>query len=181
MKRHTTVPRAHALSASHEPHPPRQRQGTDAHDDAQRTDLNQDATHHDITPASEPAPGSPHTVLVVDDAEDSRELLRWQLGGDTHLKIVGEAGDGELAVQRAADLQPDLIILDLNMPHRDGLSVIPQLYAAAPRTRVVVLTSYNSPNALHTALDLGAVHCLLKGTPRVDLLHALHRALRLRD
>ncbi|WP_170169750.1 response regulator transcription factor [Nocardioides aurantiacus] len=131
-------------------------------------------------PTVEPSVGS-RTVLIVDDVEESRDLLMWQLERDSQLHVIGQAADGQEAVARAAELQPDLVVLDLNMPRRDGLTTIPQLYNVAPRTRVVVLTSYNSQEALHAAADLGAVKCLLKGMRRADLLSALHRALGLAD
>lgn len=185
-----TRPRAQARSlfaeadpvlwaAAHRNDPPQQRLPSETGSEVTRSERHR--AWHDAAPQPGDTPARTHSVLIVDDSEESRDLLRWQLGRDSRLRVVGEATDGAQALSSAVKLQPELIILDLNMPHRDGLSILPQLYAAVPHTRVVVLTSYNSPDALHAALDLGAVQCLLKGTRRTDLLRALHRALGLND
>jgi DNA-binding NarL/FixJ family response regulator len=84
-------------------------------------------------------------ALLVDDVEDFRLLLRLKLEETDAVEIVGEASDGEEAIERAAALQPDLVLLDLDMPVMDGLAAIPHLARVAPGAHIVVLTGCCGP------------------------------------
>ena len=82
-------------------------------------------------------------VVVADDVEDVRILLRMNLEIDGRFEIVGEAGDGVEAVQAARELQPDAIVLDLMMPKKGGIEAIPEIIRNAPRTKILVLTAHD--------------------------------------
>jgi DNA-binding NarL/FixJ family response regulator len=103
-------------------------------------------------------------VLVVDDHPLTRDALASLLvqGG---FDVVGEAGDGDEAIALAAELQPDLVLLDLSMPGLDGLSALPRLRAAAPGCEVVVLTASGTEENLLAAIRAGAAGYLLKSEP----------------
>ena len=100
-------------------------------------------------------------TLVVDDHPLTRAALVGLL--EQHdFAVVGEAGDGEEAIGRARELQPDLVLLDLSMPGLGGLDALPRLRAAAPRCEVVVLTASGTEENLLAAIRAGAAGYLLK-------------------
>lgn len=131
------------------------------------------ATHAPHAPA---AVGSPRTVLVVDDVAETRELLRWQLGTDPDLHVVGEATDGDDALAQVSRLRPDIVILALMMPVRGGLDTIPRLRQLAPACCVVAITSCDSFTAMTTALELGATSYVVKGTRRAEFVRRVRHA-----
>lgn len=83
----------------------------------------------------------PSRVLIVDDTEDIRLLVRIGLEADPRLEVVGEAGDGAAAIDAARTLDPDAVLLDLRMPRMDGLTALPHLRQAAPGARIVVFSA----------------------------------------
>ncbi len=123
----------------------------------------------------------PLRVVIVDDTPDMRLLLRTALADRADLQLVGEAGDGAVAIELAAGLQPDLLVLDIEMPVLDGLSALPQLQAVAPDTRIVMLSAF--PTSVHgrAALEAGAVAYVEKTTPITELLDELLRGADLLD
>lgn len=104
-----------------------------------------------------------HRVLLVDDAEDLRVLLRLAMMKSNGLTVVGEAADGVEAVQRATELQPDLVMLDLAMPRMDGLEALPLIRAAVPDVRVIVLSGFSQGALADKAIEAGADHYVVKG------------------
>ncbi len=123
----------------------------------------------------------PVRVVIVDDTPDMRLLLRTALVGRPDMQLVGEAGDGAVAIELAAGLRPDLLILDLEMPVLDGLAALPQLQAVAPDTRIVILSAFPASVHAHTALSAGAVAYVEKSTPITELLDELLRGADLLD
>lgn len=107
-------------------------------------------------------------VVLVEDDVSLRRLLRLALAGDDRFEVVGEAGDGVVALELVATLDPDLLLLDLAMPRMDGLEVLDVL---DDRTRpsVVVLTGFEDPALERRVLDAGASGYLTKGTALVGL------------
>jgi DNA-binding NarL/FixJ family response regulator len=103
-------------------------------------------------------------VLIVDDHPLTRDALASLLaqGG---FEVVGEAGDGAEAIELAARLQPELVLLDLSMPGLDGLSALPRVRTAAPGCEVVVLTASGTDKNLLSAIRAGAAGYLLKSEP----------------
>jgi DNA-binding NarL/FixJ family response regulator len=107
--------------------------------------------------------GIVRTVLLVDDSEDVRDLLRMLVAADGRLKVVGEADNGREAVELAARVQPDAIILDVAMPEMSGLEALPLLRERAPRTLVVIYAGGPRAQNEPAALAAGAVSYFEKG------------------
>ena len=111
-------------------------------------------------------------LVLADDASDIRTLLRLMLGKAGY-DIVAEADDGAEAVAAAVELQPDVVIIDLAMPVMDGLEAIPLIKEASPKSKIVVLSGFDSDRAAETALDLGAERYLQKGVALGDISQLL--------
>lgn len=92
-------------------------------------------------------------VLVVDDSATAREAISAMLKSDQEIQIVGEAIDGLEAVQMAADLKPDAITMDINMPWMNGYEATKQIMAKTP-TPIIVVTTVNHQEMVHHGLDL---------------------------
>ncbi|GLW05094.1 DNA-binding response regulator [Microtetraspora sp. NBRC 13810] len=117
-------------------------------------------------------------VLIVDDHPVVREGIRGMLEADPGVLVVGEAGSGDEAAVRAAELAPDVILMDLRMRNGDGVSATARILAERPQTRVVVLTTYETDQDIVRAVEAGAAGYLLKDTSRADLLNAIAAAAR---
>ena len=113
-------------------------------------------------------------VLVVDDHPWFREGLVFELGRTTDLEVVGEAGNGREALDLAAQLAPDVVVLDLAMPVMDGLTTLPELVALG--VRVLVLTLSEGDATILAAVRAGASGYLIKGV-RTDSLQTAVRAV----
>jgi DNA-binding NarL/FixJ family response regulator len=125
----------------------------------------------------------PARVVLVDDAEDLRDLIKRVLDREDDFTVVGEAGDGRAGVEMAAELLPDVVLLDIAMPVMDGLQALPQIRKKSPATVVVVLSGFGSDSrAAQKALELGAHGFLNKGdtqgklVERLRVILASHRA-----
>jgi two-component system, NarL family, response regulator LiaR len=116
------------------------------------------------------------TILVVDDHAVVREGLRTFLGLQAGFEIVGEAADGDEALERAEQLDPDVILMDLVMPNRDGVSAMQTLKRRGSRSRVIVLTSFLEDDRLLPALEAGAAGYLLKNSQPAELARAVRAA-----
>ena len=115
-------------------------------------------------------------VLIVDDHAVVREGLRTFLQLQEGMEVVGEAADGEEAVERAAALAPDVILMDLVMPGLDGVGAMRRLRERAPASRVVVLTSFLDDERLMPAIESGAAGYLLKDVEPAELARAVRSA-----
>src|SRR3989440_1106222 len=119
----------------------------------------------------------PETILIVDDHPLTRSALTALLE-QNGFSVVGDAADGEAAIQQARDLRPDLVLLDLSMPGMNGLEALPRLREAAPTAEVVVLTASGTEENLLGAIRGGAAGYLLKSEPPeriVDFLRGVAR------
>lgn len=116
--------------------------------------------------------GAPIRVLIADDHELVRLGLRAVLE-EAGMEVVGEASDGRSAVERALDLRPDILLLDLRMPEVDGREVCRRVVAAAPSVRVVVLTSFAEDDDVFGALSAGASSYVMKDIAPEALLGVL--------
>jgi NarL family two-component system response regulator LiaR len=115
-------------------------------------------------------------VLVVDDHAVVREGLRTFLQLQEGLEVVGEAADGVQAVHEAQRLKPDVVLMDLVMPRRDGVSAMRELRLRLPSTRVIVLTSFTDDERLLPAIQAGAAGYLLKNAEPSELARAVRLA-----
>ena len=102
-------------------------------------------------------------VVVVDDDSHLRDLFKMMLELEDGFEVVGEAGDGKAAISRVEECQPDLVMLDLEMPVMDGLEALPRILEAAPRTKVVVVSGFPEDSLEARALAAGAVAYVSKG------------------
>lgn len=113
-------------------------------------------------------------VLIVDDHPVVREGLRTMLSSDQGIEIVGEASNGEEALEKTRDLKPDVVLTDIRMPGMSGIEVTRQIKAARPTTAVMVLTMYDSEMHVIEALRAGAAGYLVKDSSRDLICHAIH-------
>ncbi|MGD2207512.1 MAG: response regulator transcription factor [Anaerolineae bacterium] len=111
-------------------------------------------------------------VLIADDQPRARHSLRSLLATWPGIEVVGEATDGEEAVQLAEECRPDVVLMDIRMPGTDGLAATRLIKDRWPETRVVVLTMYTDYTA-DDALAAGADAFQLKGRPAEELLEAI--------
>jgi DNA-binding NarL/FixJ family response regulator len=114
-------------------------------------------------------------LVIVDDQELVRTGFRLFLETQGDLEVVGEAGDGAEAIERARELQPDVVLMDIRMPGMDGVEATTRLTAAGiePPPRVLVLTTFDLDEYVFGALRAGAAGFLLKDAPRERLLEAI--------
>ncbi|MFF4583595.1 response regulator [Streptomyces sp. NPDC001389] len=117
-------------------------------------------------------------VITADDHTVMRAGLVALLSAEPSLEIVDEAEDGAAAVALAARLEPDVALLDLRMPVLDGVGATAAITAAHPRTRVLILTTYDIDTEIERAVEAGATGYLLKDTTREQLVDAIHAVSR---
>jgi signal transduction histidine kinase len=120
-------------------------------------------------------------VLLVDDVADLRFLLRVVLETDGSFEVIGEAGDGQTAMDLCERTRPDVIILDLSMPTMDGLEALPELRKLAPDATIVVLSGFDKGRIGTSAASLGADGYFEKGTPPATVLGWLKETLGIVD
>ena len=114
-------------------------------------------------------------LLIVDDDPLVRSALTFMLGGQPDLEVVGEAGDGREGVTRAAELKPDVVLMDIRMPRLNGLDATRRLLASDDPPRVIVLTTFDADEYVVEALAAGADGFLLKDTPPPEVVEAIRK------
>jgi DNA-binding NarL/FixJ family response regulator len=112
-------------------------------------------------------------VLLVDDHSIVRTGLRYFLAGTDDIIVVGEASSGAEALKSVAELQPDVVLMDLVMPGMDGIAATQQLRQHFPQVRVLALTSFSSGDMVQRALEAGAVSYLMKDVQGRELVSAI--------
>ena len=117
-------------------------------------------------------------ILIVDDHGAVRQALRTFLELQSDLDVAGEAADGLRAVELALELKPDVILMDLVMPHLDGISATRQILEAGLPSRVIALTSFTADENIFPALEAGALSYLLKDVSPEALVEAVRAAFR---
>ncbi|KAA8729649.1 MAG: two-component system response regulator NarL [Ewingella americana] len=119
---------------------------------------------------------TPSTILLIDDHPMLRNGVKQLIALDSTLQVIGEASNGEQGVELAKQLDPDLILLDLNMPGMNGLDTLDKMRQTDLSGRIVVFSVSNHEDDVVTALKRGADGYLLKDMEPEDLLAALHNA-----
>ncbi|MFJ9587907.1 response regulator [Streptomyces acidicola] len=115
-------------------------------------------------------------VLIVDDEWMVRSMLRTIMESADDITVIGEAADGAEAVSLARSERPDVVLMDIRMPRADGLTATQRLRKLATPPKVVVLTTFDLDEYVHTALRSGAVGFLLKDATAADMLAAVRSA-----
>ena len=113
------------------------------------------------------------TVLLAEDHVVVRESIRQFLEREAQLEVVGEAGDGEEAVQMASQLKPDVIIMDISMPKLNGIEATKQIKALQPSAAILILTAYDYEQYIFPLLEAGAAGYLLKDISSRELVNAI--------
>jgi DNA-binding NarL/FixJ family response regulator len=121
---------------------------------------------------------TPISIVLADDQELLRMGFRLVLEAQPDLEVAGEAGDGERAVALVAELEPDIVLMDVRMPVLDGVEATRRIVAEGGRSRVIILTTFDLDEYAYSALRAGASGFLLKDAPPADLLSAIRAVAR---
>jgi DNA-binding NarL/FixJ family response regulator len=117
-------------------------------------------------------------VLVVDDFEKFRRFVCSTLSKNPEWQVVGEACDGLEAVQKAEELQPDLIVLDIGMPNLNGIEAVRHIRKVSPKSKILFASQESSADIVQQAFNLGALGYVIKAHAASDLLAAVETVLR---
>ncbi len=112
----------------------------------------------------------PIRVLLCDDVQAFRALVRYSLEDEDGIEVVGEAADGNEGVRQAVDLQPDVVLLDLSMPECDGLEAIPAIRAGSPSAAIVALSGFTADRMAEPVFARGARAYLEKGVDLAEIV-----------
>ena len=116
-------------------------------------------------------------VLVAEDFASFRDFIGSKLSLRPNLQIIGKVCDGQEAVQKAAELKPDLILLDIGLPKLDGIKAARQIRNFAPKSKIIFVSQESSPEVVKEALSLGTCGYVLKSKAESDLLVAVEAVL----
>src|SRR5215467_9565846 len=111
-------------------------------------------------------------ILLAEDHQMVREGLKALVNAQPDMKVVGEAGDGQAAIQQARDLGPDIIIMDVSMPRMSGLDATEKIKEEVPATKVLALTRHSDTGFLRLLFKAGAVGYVLKQSASTELIRA---------
>ncbi len=112
-------------------------------------------------------------VVLADDHPVVRNGLAAMVDQQADMEVVGEAGDGDEAIALYSRYQPDVMVLDLRMPRRDGVAVVQQVMETNPKARLLIMTTYDGDEDIFRCLSQGAKGYLLKDAPRQEILSAI--------
>ncbi|HTV49728.1 MAG TPA: response regulator transcription factor [Steroidobacteraceae bacterium] len=113
------------------------------------------------------------SVILADDHPVVRDGLAAIVNQQTDMQVVAEAGDGEEAIELYERHRPDVMVLDLRMPKRDGVAVVQQVLQDHPKARLLIMTTYDGDEDIFQSLSQGAKGYLLKDAPRQEILSAI--------
>jgi len=116
-------------------------------------------------------------ILIADDHAVVRMGLAALLSAEKDMTVVGQSADGEAAVADAAQLRPDLVVMDLMMPKMDGVEATDAIHRAQPNVKIILLTTFGTSDGIARALEVGASGALLKTADGTDLVHAIRETV----
>jgi DNA-binding NarL/FixJ family response regulator len=120
----------------------------------------------------------PIRIVLAEDQPIIREGLRYIIDAQPDMTVVGEAADGDEALQVATQTTPDLVLMDIRMPNRDGIEATRSIMQALPETKVALLTTFDNPEYVLDGIRAGAVGYLLKDAETTVLLDGIRAAHR---
>ena len=116
-------------------------------------------------------------ILLADDHQVVRMGLAAIIAAESDMSLVGEASDGAEAVALTRKLAPDVVLMDLMMPQKDGASATAEILAANPDAKILVLTTFGESDEMKRAMEAGATGALIKDTPRHELVSAIRKVV----
>jgi DNA-binding NarL/FixJ family response regulator len=119
------------------------------------------------------SPSTPKRVVLCDDHEIVREAIKARMASVEDVEIVGEAETGEEVVDKVKELEPDVCIVDVELPGKDGIDATKDILKVRPETRVIIFTAHAQPDLLTLALRAGASGYVLKSAPSEDIARAI--------
>ena len=114
------------------------------------------------------------SILLVDDHAMLRKGLRVLIEQEENLRVIGEAADGREAIDQARQLQPDVVVMDINMPHLNGIEATRQILAESPQTRILALSIHSGKRYVEEMLEAGVAGYLLKESAPEELITAIN-------
>jgi DNA-binding NarL/FixJ family response regulator len=124
-------------------------------------------------PTAEPSSAQPLQLLIADDSEPFRAGLAALVASLDGMVVIGTATDGDAAIAMALDLQPDVVLMDLSMPGRNGIDATRAIVSAAPHIAVLILTMHEDDESVFAAVQAGARGYLVKGARQAELVRAV--------
>ena len=115
-------------------------------------------------------------ILIVDDHTLLRDGLKMLINHESDMEVVGEAENGEVAIERARDLRPDVILMDVKMPVMDGVEATRRILAEMPGMKILALSMYSGDGFLKRMIDAGASGYFMKGNDITELSDAIRKA-----
>ena len=115
----------------------------------------------------------PINILIADDHAIVRMGLASLFGTQDGFNVVGDAEDGEAAVRKALKLKPDVVVMDLMMPKKDGATATAEIHAALPDIKILILTTFGTSDGIVHALNAGALGAIMKSSPNSELVSAI--------
>jgi DNA-binding NarL/FixJ family response regulator len=112
-------------------------------------------------------------ILIAEDHAMVREGLKLLIDSQPHLQVIGEAENGEAAVERSQELMPDIVLMDISMPEMNGLKATERLRQECPHIKVLALTRHKDQGYLHEMMRAGAAGYVLKQNTAAELIHAI--------
>ncbi len=120
-------------------------------------------------------------ILIVDDHALFRDGLKMLINHESDMEVVGEAENGDIAIKRARELQPDIILMDVKMPVMDGVESTRQIMAEKPNVKILALSMYSSEGFLTRMKSAGAVGYFLKGNDFGELSDAIRKVMDIKS
>ena len=117
-------------------------------------------------------------ILIADDHAIVRMGLASLFSTQDGLKVVGDAADGNSAVRKTLHLKPDVVVMDLMMPGKDGATATAEILEALPETKIVILTTFGTSDGIANALNAGATGALMKSDPTSDLVTTIRKVAK---